>query len=189
MNKCLHLTEIPEKYKDSEKYRVFKRGATSIVIEDLNSSDKLLMFTRDYFKAEYYIHILDFKYIDSYFSREHPIRELHNYLINIIEVPRLEKISRKEHNQIFKSVYPIIDKNLLFNKDTENVHKQTIVKLMDELGEDHLLYDYLTYLSNYSDWRFDIKTDSILKHSITQERFVIDLTIPKFLLELNHDYT
>ena len=187
MKSCLFLNEIPEKYKDSEKYKVFKRGCTSILIEDINSSDNLLMFTRDWIKTEYFVTILDFKFIDSYFSNTHTNSFVRDFEIAIIEVPRLSKITKKEFNKIIKETDEIIESSLLFNKYNEHIYQDLLNKLLETLDESHVLHNYFRFLSNYDNWTFDIKLDSILKNQDTNIYYPIDLVIPRQFMSVIHN--
>lgn len=178
MHKCLFLNELPKHYKKT--HSIFSRGTTTIIIEPIdNKYNKLLMFTRDYIKFEY-LKTKDYTtHVDSYFSNTHPHPLLRDSLIHTIEIPKFQKISIKEHNAIFKNIKNIIE---LYKVP---VHDR-LSRILDIIDEDHVLYEYFQHVSNFDNWHFDIKRDSVLiDHN--NNYHPIDLVIPTKLLNIIHN--
>lgn len=182
MRYCLLKSEIDQDYKYN--YKFYKRGMTSILLE--YDSNNLLLFTRDYIKTEYLTQYLNFELVDSYFSNKicNPI--LKDTLINIIKVPKLIKPPIKEHNKLMKIPKKVLMEKYYFNTDSIITLQNTLSCMLDELPNDHILTDYIHFLSNFDKFRFDIKRDSILKNPNTNQYYIIDFVIPTEFVKIIH---
>jgi hypothetical protein len=186
MKSCLFLNEIPDIYfKD---YSVYKRGVTSIVLEHNYKTDHVLMFTRDNIKSEWLqtqdCHI---DFIDNYFSEKHRNKLLWDYQISVLKLKKLKKVLAKEINKLTKDVQSIIYDSVIKQRNIQlpDASIVALVKAIDHISEDHELYDYFQFISNYNDWIFDFKRDSILQDD-KQNKYIIDLVLPYPLVKVIH---
>ncbi len=95
--RCVHESEIPDKYKG---YITLGRGTTTIA--KLHSEDDVLLFVRDPAKTEWLLNIGIAKHIDVHNSNYHPIKGMTDYNIEIMLCDRLYPISRENKKEVFQ---------------------------------------------------------------------------------------
>jgi hypothetical protein len=152
------VKEVPPEYK---KLRLIGRGMTSLVYE--KDPETVLIFTRDYMKAEYMRDCDIAVVLRSYESNMHPEQEMHELPIYILEMPKLEKISGKNIGLVrraCKEVSEIIDniKAKYTRLSPAQAHEFSMQEASAHFSEDenHILHDFWRFLVNYDPRQYHV---------------------------------
>lgn len=151
--------EIPAKYRG---LKLLGRGMTSLVFE--KDPETVLIFTRDVIKAEYMRDCGIARYVDAFDSRMHPVPEMNEIEVIVLEMPKLEKISGKNIalvRRACKEVGEVLAKARAKNgyrMSNRAAHEASVREACIHFSEDenHMLYGFWSFISNYDASQFFI---------------------------------
>jgi hypothetical protein len=184
--------EIPAKYRG---LKLLGRGMTSLVFE--KDPETVLIFTRDVIKAEYMRDCGIARYIDAFDSHMHPVPEMRDIEIIVLEMPKLEKISGPNIRLVrraCKEVGDVLSKaraKFGYRMSNREAHELCVREACVHFSEDenHLLYEFWSFISNYdaSQFAIDIGPRNFLQ-KVTGEIVVTDPVCAKDVIEIldNH---
>jgi hypothetical protein len=146
---AVSLRDIPNKYKHLP---IIGRGATSIILDEGNG--KVIILTRDSMKQQYLTNALDGKWLDAY-SASHANPDISEMPIHIIEMPKLDKLSKVNYKKVQQLIRQTsADWLASFGKSGlagEQHRRKLLQDWSSEDNEDHPLHHIGRHLVNYSD--------------------------------------
>lgn len=161
----IRLSEIPKKYSVNpeevlpwnKRFGRLGRGATSIVINDPNDPDKVLVFTRDDQKKDWLVfgqHGLAVKWLDTFNSKGNG-KDLADFPIYILSMPKLKPLNKEQAAMIQEQAHELIH----------------LLAINHGYGKEHDVYQM------YMDERPNSPIVPVLEHleNYNPEQFIIDI--------------
>lgn len=181
---AIMLQEVPMPYK---KYKLIGRGTTSLVYEHPTDPEKVIMLSKDPMKIEWLAQPWSKQNIAKIITtikpaRPHPNSYLREYDIDVLEMPRLYPVSRKDVTMMMDIIKGLLKLDRSRGLDAEELMKTAKTPIEKEIMQQFC--DLADFLANYDQRQYvmDLHSKNIM---ITKEGkyVIVDPIIERNMLD------